>query len=863
MRLRLSALRHLRLLRLLALLTVLPASLGVSSPARADWPMLRGGPERTAFVSEPVRPPFRLAWARRIKLERLGSAVEPVVAAGKVFVATHAGSAFALDAATGAPLWRFRARGPFLHSPAFAAGLVVAASADGRLYALDAATGEARWQVEAGRGGFASSPLAADGVVFAGSRSGELVAVELASGKALWRRHIGTPVRQSAALAEGAVIVTAEDLRVRALDAATGAVRWTSRQLEGQTARDYSPVVVRSGGRVLAAVRTSPAINFSQLIALDRRAICQSAGVDDSDWRKIEAWARSEAARGSPELWAREDEAILRHLRERPEARTFFLLDAKTGEEVAPAPVLWCGGCQGVGAQPAALPDGRMLVFRRSAYGNWTLGVAPLVALGLLDPLRGRVEPLQHAHGAQPPWNTFWGTADESQSFAVAGRLAIAVHQGTLSGFDLDSRRLERIAGDRDTYGGFRNPPWARNEWHGPARGGVAIDGGRLYWITGSRVLCLEPGEGGGPAKDEGIDPSRVPTREAPPLAPATRDEVRDLLAQAVEEAISRRWAPLVLEPGLAGREVLFAEAGDLFASLAWAFPHLGAPLKERVKAALAEEWSRRPPFLGSIQPPGEGERRELSRVRESALARSGGDPPGHPFGWMHAVLLYAERCGEWERVLDAWPRLAEAFERFEALGWSLDGEKGDRFANRHLAALLSFARIAERKGDGAAASRARALASRTAEELVKWWRRAAAEGAPGTFAGVGELDRFIGSGSAVFLRIRPHKAKVALFGDLAPEVAALLKERAPEEVAEVWRAFGVLCPTWHLMGEERQVHYGENFIDPPDLALGAFQAMAWLAGADSAELARRADVPLCRADLTWIAKLAVALEGR
>ena len=97
------------------------------STARADWPTVRGDVARSSLVRQKLHPPFRLAWVRHFEGERLGSAVEPIVAGGKVFVTTHQGNLYALDAASGRPLWRYHARGAFLHSPAFQDGLVVAA----------------------------------------------------------------------------------------------------------------------------------------------------------------------------------------------------------------------------------------------------------------------------------------------------------------------------------------------------------------------------------------------------------------------------------------------------------------------------------------------------------------------------------------------------------------------------------------------------------------------------------------------------------------------------------------------------------------------------------------------------------------
>lgn len=128
-------------------------------------------------------------------------------------------------------------------------------------------------------------------------------------------------------------------------------------------------------------------------------------------------------------------------------------------------------------------------------------------------------------------------------------------------------------------------------------------------------------------------------------------------------------------------------------------------------------------------------------------------------------------------------------------------------------------------------------------------------------FLDIAQWDEFIGSGDALFSRIIPHKARVALFHDLTPEVATSLKANAPDAVDKLWRLFETLCPTWHLVGEERNVHYGENFLDPPDFALNAFKAMAWLRDAPADELSRRLDIPFCRADLSYVTKISLVLE--
>lgn len=513
---------------------------------------------------------------------------------------------------------------------------------------------------------------------------------------------------------------------------------------------------------------------------------------------------------------------------------------------------------------PALTSDGQLLVFYRSAYGNWNHGVAPLVALGLLNLQRNRITPLAHQFGRQPAWNTFWGTADESQNFTIVGDTVLIVHQGTLSGFDLKTNTLFPIWGERDTYGGFRSPSWARNEWHGPARGAVAVDGRRIYWITGSRVLCLVAGEQGPRADDEVIDGAAVPTWNGQSAPTPTKTQLADRLREQVRDLLSKRWAPLFVEPGLAGRDFSFDHSGETFEALAWAYPHLDAQLQAEVKSFLAKDWDEHPPYSKatwySLK---DGERRELFWTPDEVRSRIGQDKPHQPFGNVYSVWFYAKRCGEWARVLKSWPQIKASFDDFAKSGWRLDGSKGDLHANRYAASLTAFVRIAERAGDAAAAKAAAALENETNQALAAWWRSAADRGTLTNFQGSSELDPFIGKGDAISFRVAPHRHKLALFRDLTPEVARIVQTKTPEAVAKVWSTFEVLYATWPCVGEERQVHFGENFVDPPDLAMSGFAALAWLRNAPQDELARQIDLPFCRADLYSITKLAVTLEAR
>lgn len=830
-------------------------------PALAQWPTLRGNVQRTGFIEGPFEAPLHLAWTAIFRDERIGTAVEPIVFNHIVFVATHAGNLHALSAESGEPLWHFRAHGPFLHSPAIAGPQLIAGCADGFLYALNARDGKLRWSLYAGAGGFSASPAVSDGMVFIGNRAGDFLAVDSQSGEQIWRASLNAPIRQTAAFAHGSVFVTSEDLRVHCFDAASGRLTWVSKQLTGQTARDYYPVVVTSANRSYVLVRSNPLFGMSQQIGRDRQLLCRNAGVDDSGWQKVDAWTKSDAARGNPILWQREQDVIREHLQTHRLARTFFVFDCQTGQEPFLAPILWAAGCQAPPAPPPLTRDNHLFVFYRTAYGNWNRGVAPLVGLGSLQLSSNRLAPFFHQNGNQPAWNAFWGTADESQNFNICGDTALIVHQGTLSAFQMPSGELLTLWGERDSFAGFPSPAWARNEWHGPARSGLAIDGRRVFWISGSRVIALASGPKLAAPTDRTVDSSSL-ICSVPPPPLASQTELRSRLQTMVQEFLSRRWAPLFVEPGLAGRDFSFDDSGDVFAALAWSYPHLPNDLQSRVQKFLATEWKQHPPVSPqSWYSLKEGARREFFWTADELWSRAAADLPHHPFGNCHAIWLFATRCKAWPVVENSWDEIKKAFDSFLVSGWRLDAAKGDLYANRYLASFSAFAAMADHMNDTDAAELARLRAADTFQELAAWWKRAASAGTLKSFNGSAELDPFIIRGDALSFRIAPHRHKVALLLDLTPEIASQLQSAEPAAVETVGNTFNALYRTWHLAGEERQVHYGENFIDPPDLALGGFAALRWLGNASTDDLVRRIDLPFCKADLNYCLKLSWSLE--
>ena len=76
----------------------------------------------------------------------------PVVADGAAYVSANTAGVYALNAETGAQLWRSPKEGslPVMAAPAVVDGVVYVNAEDGNLYALDSATGELLWEVAPG-----------------------------------------------------------------------------------------------------------------------------------------------------------------------------------------------------------------------------------------------------------------------------------------------------------------------------------------------------------------------------------------------------------------------------------------------------------------------------------------------------------------------------------------------------------------------------------------------------------------------------------------------------------------------------------------------------------------------------------------
>lgn len=196
---------------------LLLVALAGSAPG-ADWPTWRHDAARSASSEQQLPdqlhpqwvrklPPLEVAWPDQ-KMMWFDLQYEPIVVGRRMFVgSSRADALMAFDTRSGAFLWEFRADGPIRFAPAVWKDKIHVASDDGHLYCLNVADGSLVWKH---RGGPSHRKLLGNERLISA-----------------W------PARGGPVVADGTVYYAAGiwpfmGIFLHALDAETGAVRWTN-----------------------------------------------------------------------------------------------------------------------------------------------------------------------------------------------------------------------------------------------------------------------------------------------------------------------------------------------------------------------------------------------------------------------------------------------------------------------------------------------------------------------------------------------------------------------------------------------------------------------------------------------------------
>jgi len=183
-----------------------------------------------------------------------------------VYVGSNDSYLYALDAVTGALVWKAATGGAINSSPTLSGGVLYVGSEDSYVYAIDAGTGALKWKYFAD-GPVDGSPTVAGGVVYVDHNNSNyidagnsLLALDAGTGTLLWQYGGNTPyVAQSPTVSGGTVywINTFTGPGILALNATTGALQWSA--FDGW---DYSFNPAVSGGTLYVGVSMAVAAAF-------------------------------------------------------------------------------------------------------------------------------------------------------------------------------------------------------------------------------------------------------------------------------------------------------------------------------------------------------------------------------------------------------------------------------------------------------------------------------------------------------------------------------------------------------------------------------------------------------------------------
>ena len=175
------------------------------------------------------------------KRDRLGFGGGVAYAAGKLYVSSGYREVLQMDAKTGAIGWRAKTSEAIHGAPTLSGGRVFAIAIDNTLLTFDMATGGPGWTYQAlsesARILSASSPAISGDTVVAAFGSGELVALRTANGNDLWNEALSRASRTSAlseirdipgrpSIYQGDVFAVSHSGVFSATDLRTGQARW-------------------------------------------------------------------------------------------------------------------------------------------------------------------------------------------------------------------------------------------------------------------------------------------------------------------------------------------------------------------------------------------------------------------------------------------------------------------------------------------------------------------------------------------------------------------------------------------------------------------------------------------------------------
>jgi outer membrane protein assembly factor BamB len=213
--------------------------------------------------------------SRTVLLEAEGDIwATPVMANGRLLVASLDGSLYSIDPRNGNIVWQYRAEHGLVATPAVSGNRVLIAGFGSRVIAVNLNTGAEEWTYRAGNWIW-GEPAIGNGVAYVGDFSGVVHAINLQDGSEAWRLNLerGT-LRASPALSGNNLVVSSDDGWLIGINTSTRERAW-----ERNLGTSLNADLVIRGGQVLLAPERCISVNGGD------RAYYISASVANGDLR--------------------------------------------------------------------------------------------------------------------------------------------------------------------------------------------------------------------------------------------------------------------------------------------------------------------------------------------------------------------------------------------------------------------------------------------------------------------------------------------------------------------------------------------------------------------------------------------------
>lgn len=834
-----------------------------------SWPMAAANPQRTSWTPEEVRGQLYPIWYKPIE-PYIPPRVQVIAANNTLFISTARGL-YALDAATGAEKWVYPTEMPLGHSPTIHNGVAYVGGFDRTLHAIDASTGQGLWTFRA-ESGFQTNPLVVNDIVYAGNRDGYLYAVYSSDhpnkGTLAWKFKTGGPVLFSAAYKDNVIYFASNDSYAYALNAQTGTLVWKSPKLPGAGFHSWWPVVYQDPGTSKDVIVLAGSHNY--------RGFLEPAYGFDLQGREL-ADVYAAIPEGQTIAPIQPDGSmdvtrVLEYFEQKPWRRTYFVLDAASGEEftfsyqrqdgttgTSFAPILWHGTHSGNRYPPLVGSDS--LLYQPMHYISnpfighgglvgWQLGASSVRTISYGDTL-AMDEPIAFSAGGNL---IYWNLCCDRQ----AGAFDITTQDVGWTYFSYNLESLipgynilyETVDPNDHTINQlYRGPNGSINGiygQHGDQNPPIPYQD-KVYMHRSNAVIAFG---------DYGGQPVGLPMAQAVDVenGEVAGDQLRQKLAVEIQKILDAGH----LRPGYRSVGLFDPHTrdqvgdylidywhypSDTLYALILALPHLPADLQEEVQIYLRNEYAAYPPQLYTHIGWRDGAAREPFDLPAEVESDLSNHPPwisGWGFqGWtwpphmFYALWKYAQVFGSAQEI-------------FESSKTSLESPPPDSYLidhpyvhNAYIAGYLGYLELEK-------------LAGHPESPHIR-----------------AELDRLLNLRAATFSKDTPFTGKdsdrtlsvARNFMYLVPELGAYLHNNVLGEVQEAVDEYNEVAPYWFVSNFEST--RGEGVIQHLYDYYTLFQAKAFILKESREELVKYLDVPGVQVgDLFYIQNLVAAIEA-